>query len=158
MELTQVIFSIAMTVVGSFWGYYLTRTLDKRSLPKIEASRRRAMEGHWVGEFHQQASLNRPATTINIHLEIQAGRRQVTGKMWVEDNSKFEFKIQGAFYHNRYLRLNYTAFGESESAIDFGSLFLILGDFPKKMHGNLAGYGSLSETLIAGTLELTKQD
>lgn len=78
--------------------------------------------------------------------------------MIVSENMEYEFDLEGAFYHNKYLRLHYTASGKTESAVDFGSIFLVLGDFPNKISGKLAGYGSISEALISGSLSFEKQN
>ncbi len=66
------------------------------------------------------------------------------------------FKFKDLFYYNRYLRLTYTTTDETEDTIDFGSVFLILGDVPTSMVGKIVGYGSISQTLISGTMQLEK--
>jgi len=157
LEPVQILFSFALMIVGSFWGYFLNRILDQKSLPKIEASRRRSLRGCWHGVYKQDYNHKRPSVEIPIEIELKVGPRKVTGVMFVSDTSRFEFNLEGAFYHNKYLRLSYTAHGETEDVIDFGALFLVLGDIPNKMAGNVAGYGSMTEGLISGTVSLVKK-
>jgi hypothetical protein len=156
MSLIEIIFALALTVAGSFWGFYLNRYLEKRHLPKITAARQKAISGEWIGIYAQDENDNRERKDLSIVLRLDAGPRLVNGLMIVSEETKFQFHIEGSFYHNKYLRLNYIASGDTEYAIDFGSIFLVLGDYPNKMTGKLAGYGSISEALISGSISLEK--
>ena len=158
MTSIEIIFAIVLTMVGSIWGFYINGALEKRRLPKITSARQKAISGTWVGTYKQAESKNREKQDISIKLTLNAGSRLVTGIMLVTDTAEFQFHIEGSFYHNKYLRLNYTASGVTEDAIDFGSVFLVLGDYPNKMAGKLAGYGSISESLISGSIELNKHN
>lgn len=148
--------NIVFFLLGPFFGFFVSFWLEKQRLPRITSARREAITGTWEGVFEQEKNERREPQKIAIKLQLKAGSRSVTGVMSVKDNAVFRFDVDGAFYHNRYLRLNYIACGETENAIDFGAVFLILGDFPNKMVGKLAGYGSISETLIAGVVALKK--
>jgi len=141
-----------------FIGYYVTRALEKRQLPKIETARQKAISGKWSGIYKQEANEKRDGCELSIDMDLKAGPRKIVGTMIVSEDMEYEFDIEGAFYHNKYLRLHYTASGKTESAVDFGSMFLVLGDFPNKMSGKLAGYGSVSETLITGNLMIEKHN
>jgi len=77
--------------------------------------------------------------------------------MQMTDDEDFEFLIEGAFYHDKYLRLNYTATGCSCHAIDFGTLFLVVDAYPKKMLGELSGYGSITDGLISGKIQVNRR-
>jgi len=156
MNIIEITFAVALTITGSFFGFYLNRALEKRYLPKITSARQKAISGVWEGTYKQEDSEKRDEQNISFKLTLNAGSRTVTGLMSVVDTTNFEFHVEGSFYHNKYLRLNYTASGITEDAIDFGSIFLILGDYPNKMAGKLVGYGSISETLISGIIELNK--
>ena len=125
-------------------------------MPKITTARQKALTGTWSGKCIQDQSTKRESQELTFKLELNAGRRRISGILYVEDTNDFQFSIEGAFYHNKYLRLNYTAHGATEDAIDFGSIFLVLGDFPNKMNGKLVGYGSISEAIISGTVEFIK--
>jgi hypothetical protein len=148
----DIVFAFVFIVVG----FYITRALEKRHLPKITASRKKAISGEWAGVFRQDQNENREEKEFPIKLTLIAGTRSITGIMVVDENATFEFRVDGTFYHNKYLRLNYTASGVTEAAVDFGSIFLVLGDYPDRMTGKLAGYGSISESLISGPLTLEK--
>ncbi len=157
MNLFEVLFAVALTIAGSFWGFYLNRFLERKSLPKITLARRKAISGKWIGKYAQDDNINRERKDLSIELELNAGSREIKGKMIVEEERlKFEFSILGSFHHNKYLSLNYTASEETAGAIDFGSIFLSLGDFPDKMTGKVAGYGSISEALISGDIHVEK--
>lgn len=153
----EFLINIVVAFAFIFIGFYVTRALEKRHLPKIALARRKAISGKWFGVYHQDSNKNRDGHDLAITLEIEAGARLIVGRMTVEEDAIYEFSVEGSFYHNKYLRLNYTASGNTESAVDFGSMFLVLGDFPNKIAGKLAGYGSVSEALISGTLVLEKQ-
>lgn len=156
MSPIEVAFAIGLAVASSFWGYYLHRALEKRQLPRISDARRKSITGNWAGVYYQDANEKRDAQEIRVSLELTAGSRLVTGMMRISDAADFQFHVEGAFYHDRYLRLNYTASGATEHAIDFGAIFLVLGDLPDKMSGKVAGYGSISESLISGVVDLKK--
>lgn len=76
--------------------------------------------------------------------------------MLVRDKQDFTFSIDGAFYHDRFVRLNYTPSEASSDWIDFGACLMVLGDLPDTMDGSLTGWGSISRTFISGDLELRK--
>jgi len=152
--LIDIVFAFVFIIVG----FYVTRALEKRHLPKITTARQKAITGEWNGIYKQENNDNREGCELSIKMNLSAGSRLVVGVMTVSEETKFEFNIDGSFYHNKYLRLNYTASGETESAVDFGSIFLVLGDFPNKMSGRLAGYGSVSESLISGVITMEKNN
>ncbi len=156
MEITQIIFAIVMAIIGSFMGFYITRFLEKRHLPKITKARQKAINGKWEGTYKQDANKHREEKALKIEFILEALPRKIIGKMIVEDEKKYTFSIEGPFYHNKYLRLNYTASNETEFAIDFGSIFLVLGDYPDTMDGKIAGYGSMSRALISGNVSIKK--
>jgi hypothetical protein len=143
-----------LTLVGSIAGFYINRGLEKLHLPKI--GRRDAISGEWEGIYHQEANEKREAQDIALRLSLKAGSRAIKGSLDIRDEEDFEFDIEGAFYHERYLRLNYTTTGSSATTIDFGAMFLVLADRPDSMSGRLAGYGSQSSGLISGTVELRR--
>ncbi len=156
MSPIEIVFAVTLTLVGSITGFYINRGLENLHLPKIGRKRRQAISGDWEGVYHQAANEKREAQEIAFRLSLKAGSRAIKGRLDVRDTTDYEFGIEGAFYHERYLRLNYTAVGSSAHAIDFGSMFLVLADYPDHMSGLLAGYGSLSEGLINGTVELKR--
>lgn len=158
MSYIEILFALTITIVGSFWGFYLNRFLEKRHLPKITAARQKALSGEWKGIYTQERNESREKRDFSIVLSLDAGPRLVTGVMHVVEENEFQFHTEGSFYHNKYLRLSYTASGDTENAIDFGSIFLVLGDYPNKMSGKLAGYGSISENLISGSIVLEKHN
>ncbi|MEJ2453645.1 MAG: hypothetical protein P8103_05755 [Candidatus Thiodiazotropha sp.] len=156
MSPIEIAFAVTLTLVGSIAGFYINRGLENLHLPKIGRTRRQAISGDWEGVYHQQANEKREAQEIVFRLSLKAGSRAIKGRLEIRDNTDYEFDIEGAFYHERYLRLNYTAAGSSAASIDFGAMFLVLADRPDTMSGLLAGYGSLSEGLINGTVDLRR--
>lgn len=152
MNFTEVVFSIGLTIGGGFWGFYLNNILEKRYLPKIEKVIQEAISGTWNGIFHQDKNENRPEQEIPIIFKFKATPRMIKGTMLVEDINKYNFKVEGAYYRGIYLRLTYTG----EKAIDFGSIFLFLAPRLDEMQGKIAGYGSISKTLISGNVQLEK--
>ena len=156
MSIYEIILSIVSTIVGIIGGGYFSRFLEMSYLPKITAARRIALSGKWKGMYLQEKNEKRAKQNIPVEVTLNAGSRRVTGIMQLKDGSDFQFDVEGSFSHDMYLRLNYSASGATKDAIDFGVIFIKLGQFPNKMTGKLAGSGSISETLISGSVELTK--
>jgi hypothetical protein len=154
---TDVFFNVGLATVTLFAGYYLNRFLDGRTLPKIGRARRKSLTGAWSGTYRQAGAGARPALSLPLKVNIKAGRRAVTGDMTVTDAEvTFEFTIAGSFHHDEYLRLTYDAVGKTEQAKDFGVVFLRLNSLANGLAGSIAGYGSVSEAMIAGSVELKK--
>ena len=154
----EIFIDVVSALIFIVVGFYITRYLEKRHLPKIAIARQKAITGKWHGVYRQEPNDNREGCELSINLDLNAGPRSIIGTMSVSEDVLYEFNIEGSFYHNKYLRINYTASGKTESAVDFGSIFLVLGDFPNKMSGKLAGYGSVSEALITGGLTIEKNN
>ena len=154
--MVEILIDVVLALVFIVVGFYITRALEKRHLPKIAVARQKAITGKWFGVYRQEDNDNREGCELSIKMYLKAGSRSIIGTMTVSEDTEYEFNIEGSFYHNKYLRLNYTASGKTESAVDFGSMFLVLGDFPDKMSGKLAGYGSVSESLISGNLAIER--
>lgn len=139
-----------------FIGYYVTRALDRRHLPKIEAARQEAITGTWKGVSRQDKNKNREACEFPVELVLKAGPRLVTGTMVVTDGMRYEFDVEGTFEYHKYLKLSYAAAGKTASAFDFGTLFLELDDCAAEISGSYAGYGSASKFLVSGQLSLQR--
>ncbi len=157
MTSIDVYFNLGLAVATLFAGYYLNRHLDERSLPKISRARRKSLSGTWQGIYRQDSSNGRAALELALSVTLTAGRRTVHGAMEVMDAGvTFEFRVAGSFHHDEYLRLTYDAVGKTEHAKDFGVVFLRLNGLANGLAGRIAGYGSVSEALISGTVELRK--
>lgn len=155
--MVEIFIDIGFAFVFLFIGYYLTRALDKHHLPRIEVARQELITGKWSGVYSQEANKNKEGCELPIFMELKAGPKLITGTMIVSDRKEYEFNVEGIFYYQRYLRLNYSAAGKSKTAIDLGVLFLELDDaIEEKIIGKLAGYGSDSKTLISGSLSINK--
>jgi hypothetical protein len=94
-----------------------------------------------------------------VDLEITAGRKAVTGKAWSRvdidgQQISVDFDLVGGFFHDRFLKLNYRNLNPAN--IQFGAIILELASDPKKMNGVYAGYGSISDGLVSGTVELAR--
>lgn len=157
MAFSNELFDILLGVILIFAGYFVNAWLDLRSLPKISAARREALNGNWQGFFNQDTVNNHPAKKIPIKVRIAAGRRVVKGEMRVTDsNMEFEFRFKGSFHGDEYLRLDYDATGKTQHAKDFGVVFMRLNDLANGLNGKINGYGSIAETLISGSVSLEK--
>lgn len=153
-----ILLAVATTILGSIFGVYFQRVIERQSLPFIDYSRRKALNGEWSGVFQQQQNTRREALSLQVRITLKSSSRSVKGTMIVSDTSEFEFGLEGAFIHARFLRLNYSSIGKSSEAIDFGTLLLMLADYPNKMSGSLCGYGSISEQIVNGSIILNKDN
>lgn len=158
-SLIEILISLAFTGIGIIGGYAFQRIADRRQYLAIATPRQRKLTATWTGTVQQVATDDRAAVELPITLELQAGSRTIRGSAKIEDEGRlFEFDVDGAFLSGSYLRLNYSAEKSPSAALDFGVLFLRVGDIPETMTGRLVGYGSITNSLINGTVEVKRQD
>ncbi len=68
--------------------------------------------------------------------------------------NKVALKVTGNFYFNRFLKLEYA--NADGAVMQFGSGVLELNAPGNELEGEYSGYGAWSNTVVSGTLRLTK--
>ncbi len=126
----------------------------------MSKGRRKAINGSWHGTFHQEVGPGGQPLDGDYSLQLSTSRRTIKGdggsRCQIGDK-KYEsrFAVVGGFLHERFLRLNYDRV--DETALQLGSLMLELGDDGLSLRGRFIAYGFLSQRLIYGSIELTKE-
>jgi hypothetical protein len=162
MNLIEILSFLGTAVVSTIIGIYVTRLHNTIKIPFLTNERKRSLRGHWHGIYKQDANSKRTATDLQIELSLEPKLKLIQGKMIVKELSKktnnydniYRFEVAGYFLHDRFLQLTYKCCGKSSKAVDIGSLFLKVSDSGGEMHGRLAGWGSISEDVISGTVTL----
>ena len=85
------------------------RRLANRQLPDIPAARVAALQGRWIGSYHQEVSpIGELDGTLSLAFTIVG--KQVTGDVqqqvdWAGEVCQHSFTVTGAFQHYRFLML-----------------------------------------------------
>jgi hypothetical protein len=162
MSLVEILSFLGTAVVSTIVGIYVTRLHNTIKIPFLTSERKRSLRGCWHGIYKQDENSKRKATDLELELHLEPKLKIIQGKMIVKEinrktssfDNTYRFEVIGYFLHDRFLQLNYKCCGKSSKAIDIGSLFLKVSDSGGEMHGRLAGWGSISEDVISGTITL----
>lgn len=150
-------------VVSGMVGATFRKLWDERDLLVIEAGRKEALTGAWNGHFEQNLG---PGGETPLHGSILLELVRPTRKL-VKGNATFTAVIdgkhlpatihfEGGFRNDRFAALNYV--NMDKATVHFGHFLLELSPDGRKLTGKFLGYGFISETLVEGTVELTKAD
>lgn len=144
------------TIAGPFATWGLSTWYSNRSKLTLAMSRRRAVAGEWRGMVRQANDEN---TEYNIGLVLEVGRKVISGTMSFHkgDSGVFkpcDFTVEGGFYHDQFLRLNYVP--RDSNTIQFGSIVLCMAHNGKEMDGYLVGFGKTSGSIVSAAVTLAK--
>jgi hypothetical protein len=148
------------TVVSPILTLLATRLYDQRFLLPLGEGRRKALDGKWQGTFHQEVGPDGKPLDADYSLQLVTSRKTVKG----EGSSHFElggkkyepkFFVAGGLIHERFLRFTYD--NVDATCLQFGSMVLELLPDGRTLRGRFVAFGQLSQRLIYGSIELTKQ-
>jgi hypothetical protein len=119
--------------------------------------KRKELKGKWAGggtdlyvADPQKAKL---AFTVTMKLKVRWTDIRGSATLATADGSvKEELKLRGAFYGDRFLRLNYT----NQKKDQLGVIFLEFGSDNDKLDGTYTGFSPIRSTIVAGTVKLTR--
>lgn len=118
--------------------------------------KRGQLKGAWKGHGNDVYVANgKSAMAFDIELRIRVRSRYIAAKATlVGDDGKSSEKLElsGGFYDDRFLRLTYYNEGKQQQ----GVLFLELGPGCDYLAGTYTGYSPRRETIVAGTVRLTR--
>lgn len=120
-----------------------------------------ALNGIWKGTFQQRADRNAKAGSAEMEITMKSTSDGIIGEgryVFREENNeavnKVALKVTGNFYFNRFLKLEYA--NADGAVMQFGSGVLELNAPGNELEGEYSGYGAWSNTVVSGTLRLTK--
>jgi len=139
--------------------YFLSEDRLQRS--KLTKARRSALTGRWRGTLSQEVGVRATPADAKLELELRCGWRTVRGAgvlRVVSDGGvrSTVFHLRGGFLFDRFLRMEYK--NTKGHVVQFGSVVLELLAEGDELDGRYAGYGSISSTLVSGTVRLKKDE
>ena len=146
------IISGSVAIASPLITYVVTRMIDRRKLKDI-TGRRKAVIGSWQGNLVQEMS----GTVFTIELEMTF----VAGKKTIEGRSEFynpitnqitRLRFTGGFYHEQFVKLDYT--NTDELVVQFGCSILKLSADGRSLEGSYVGYGSVTNQIVVGKVTL----
>ena len=152
---------IIATLCAPIVGVITVEWSKNRHLNKISEDRKAALEGDWVGTGIQEVGPDGSGPfPTKVFARCEVSKREVVGNFnyQYELNNKrisLDMKLTGGFLYDRYLRLHYN--NQKATIINFGSAVLELDASAMKLSGRFVGYGSNTEGLVFGSIELHKQ-
>ena len=144
------IISGSVAIISPISTYVITRMYDRRGLGKI-TGRRKALLGTWKGSILQDADSE--WGKMNIDMTFISNGKIVEGNctlIYPVDNQVIKLKFTGGFYHERFIKFDYT--NPDESVVQFGSAVMILDSNGKTLEGRYVGYGSITNRIVSGTV------
>lgn len=141
------------TVVGAIAAVVAQQFLSNRLLAPV-SDRGTTLDGSWIG------TLSQPGLTADATARLTAGRKQVTGMvdLHFERNGErhhLALELRGGFLHDRFLKLDYVK--DRLGSIQFGCVVIGLSDDGNSLEGKYAGYGSITRSIVSGTILLTRR-
>jgi hypothetical protein len=148
------IISGSVAIVSPVITYAVTRVYDRRRLGKIEG-RRKAMVGVWKGNIVQ----NMKGALLSMSLEITftASNKVIEGSgefISPTTNELAKLKFTGGFYHEQFVKLDYT--NPDELIVQFGCSILKLSSDGRMLEGRYVGYGATTNQIVVGEVSLRR--
>jgi hypothetical protein len=121
-----------------------------------------ALRGRWRGNVTQDANPRLPVTKYDCDSEFDLDGNYVVGYLNLQPTRRIpgwpkvlEFKLRGAFVHERFFKMEYTYV--DPAAIQLGFMLLDLNTQGTKLMGRFLGFGALSQQLVSGFIKLEKR-
>jgi hypothetical protein len=147
-----------------FLGYILLGNVTTKKRPKIPSNRRKAIHGTWTGKIKQMVPAQ-PGTVpaqpqyeeLNVTFDFAVDTREIKGSYKYLDSHNFseEFDIDGEFFNDQFLSLNYSP--KNQQSYAHGCFFLQLDPQGVSLIGKGCGYGAAqSRMIVTGEVDLRK--
>jgi hypothetical protein len=119
--------------------------------------KRKELKGKWDGNgvdvYVRDATKPKMAFTVSMKLKVRWTDIKGSAILASADGSvKEQLKLRGAFYGDRFLRLNYT----NQKKDQLGVIFLEFGSDNDKLDGTYTGFSPMRSTIVGGTVNLTR--
>jgi hypothetical protein len=148
------IISGSIAIVLPIITYGVTRFYDRRGMRKIEG-RRNAIVGTWDGEIAQE--VDGKLVSMKLGITFTAGKKVIegTGKFINPvTNLLTELKFNGGFYHEQFVKLDFT--NTDDIIVQFGCSILQLSSVGRTMQGRYVAYGSFTNLIVSGEVNLRR--
>lgn len=137
---------------------FITLIVNSEYLP---IRRSKAIIGEWSGTVHQDESPKGWAPDFSIQMYFAVTQREINGHLitdrMVEGEAvKVRFKLSGSLYYEHFLQYNY--FQDDPGVTQFGSVILKLHSSGRRMEGSFLGFSAFSESIVTGTVVITKNE
>ena len=119
--------------------------------------KRKELKGKWSGGGTDLyvADSKKAMLTFIVAMKLEVRWTDIRGSATLasaDGSVKEELKLRGAFYADRFLRLNYT----NQKKDQLGVIFRELGSDSDKLDGTYTGFSPIRSTIVAGTVNLTR--
>jgi hypothetical protein len=141
-------------IVSPVTAYFVKSLFETRNWTKLRG-RRKAVIGIWDGTISQE-TVGTPML-INIRMQFTAGGRKVKGNCQLTspvNNRYMKLDFIGGFYHADFMKFDYL--NHDNSVVQFGSAVLFLSPDGRNLTGRFAGYGSTTNSIVSGEVDLNK--
>lgn len=122
--------------------------------PGIGGTRLKALTGDWDGSFEQPNLRG----VLQVKLILRGGSVEGSAKLSFELDNRarvLQLKLKGgALFHDRFLKLDYAQ--DQAGVVQFGALVVELLPDADELHGNYAGFGSLTNKIAGGSVKLRR--
>jgi len=138
-----------VAIVAPITTYVATRIYDRRGLGRI-VGRRRALIGTWKGNILQDNSQFGEAL---LTMTFSSSGKVIEGDcelIYPIENQLIKLRFTGGFYHERFVKFDYTNL--DELVVQFGAAILTLAADGKSLEGRFVGYGSQTNGIVSGTV------
>lgn len=123
-----------------------------------ESARRKALYGNWNGEIQNflQPGDKAPTFKAPIKLTLLEDGDVIAGRgSFIRDGDTYRFSLTGDITSDEHTVA--LAGNHPSPRFAFGTMILRLDDEAKGLIGKAVGYGSLSQRIVIGTVELKKE-
>ena len=156
--IVAIVVAIITGIVGPMLTLVLKKRMESRKYEVLDSKRRKALSGHWEGDAHQDNPPVNYPKDFTITLDLNAGKRSVSGKLVADyrlrENQKAEFRLHGGFLKDRFIQLDYRA--TDTRIVAFGTVFLELNPAGDGMDGWAAGYGAITQAPVGISITIHK--
>lgn len=130
------------------------------SLQRIPPERKDALRGSWIGVFRQEApkEVFGDGLDVEVTFSFEPRWKTIRGRAEYKSPIRNEYDrvvVKGAFYNDRFLRLEYE--NELKHVVHFGLFLLELSGGARRLEGRFLGIGRDTQVPVRGTVTLRKQ-
>ena len=147
--------TVAAAGIPIVWNTILTRQAQHLS------ARRAVLLGTWEGQARDYyvEDTTKPLSGFSARMTFTAVGRTVKAEALIQnidiDDASDDLTLFGMFYNNDYLQLSY--YNKNLARKQLGVVVLGLAPDGKTLRGSYTGYSPRRETIIAGTISVSKK-
>ena len=132
---------------------------SKQFLP-VGKSRSATLTGKWTGKAHQEIGPGGRPIDFDIIVYLRAENDLIQGEAFLNhaiggNEYNWRFDVCGGFLHGQFFQMEYN--NSDPAYIQFGSMVFKLSSTGRSLEGKYVGYGSITNDIVYGKMDLVKQ-